>query len=58
MSKNENNNIREVLKSIPSVDQLISYCSQKVDLNLPHTLVKKIIRDNESIVFKKEIHKN
>ena len=45
MNKNENNNIREVLKSIPSVDQLISYCSQKVDLNLPYPLVKKIIRD-------------
>jgi len=42
--KNKSQTIREILKDIPSVDQLIIYCKESIDLTLPQVLVKQIVR--------------
>ena len=52
MSKS-NQNIREILKKIPSIDYLILYCN-KLKVNLPQVYLKNIII-NQVNVIKKEI---
>ena len=52
MSKS-NHNIREILKNIPSIDQLISYCN-KLDVKLPQKYLKNIIINQVNLI-KKEI---
>ena len=52
MSKS-NQNIREILKNIPSIDHLILYCN-KLKVNLPQVYLKNIIINQVNII-KKEI---
>ena len=44
MKKNEKN-IREILKNIPSVDQLVIYSNNQFDITFPQALLKKIIKE-------------
>ena len=52
MSKS-NQNIREILKNIPSIDHLILYCN-KLKVNLPQVYLKNIIINQVNLI-KKEI---
>ena len=47
MKKNDKN-IREILKNIPSVDQLIIYCHNQFRITFPQSLLKKIIKETVS----------
>ena len=42
--KNNEKNIREILKSIPSIDQLIIYSHNQFKITFPQSLLKKIIK--------------
>ncbi len=44
MKKNKKN-IREILKNIPSVDQLVIYSNNQFDITFPQALLKKIIKE-------------
>ena len=48
--KNRDKIIREILKNIPSVDQLIEYCNKSIDVKLPHNLVKNLIRKKIKLI--------
>ena len=47
---NINSNTREVLKNIPSVDQIVLHCNNKYKIEFPYPLLKKIISNQVSLI--------
>ena len=47
--------IREILRSIPSVDQLVQDCYDRIDIQIPYPYLKKIIT-NQVSQLRKEVN--